>query len=367
MSDKKIRVAIVGVGNCASALVQGLERYKHVDESSTCVPGLMHPSLGGYLVRDIEIVAAFDVNARKIGKDIAEAIWVSPNNAKKFCDVPPTGVMVSPGYLGDGLSKRMRKRISVTDLPPKIDKVLQESGAEMLVSFLPVGSKKAARHYANKCIKNKVAFVNAMPEFIASAPEWAEKFREAGVAIAGDDVMSQVGATIIHEIIAALVLSRGQTVLETTQLNVGGNADFENMLDHERVVSKKKSKSARLEWVMGRTGISALPAAYLAELQDRKTAYITFKGEQFGGVFFEMELKLQVEDSPNSAGVIVDAIRLMKLSLNRGEIGYQQWSEWLFKRPMELHTLEDQRKLMEDFIEKSLALSKLKLVERSAS
>jgi myo-inositol-1-phosphate synthase len=340
----------VGVGNCACALVQGLVHYADADEKSAFVPGLMHIVLGGYLVRDIEVVAAFDVNANKIGKDIAEAIWVSPNNAKKFSDVPETGVTVSPGFLGDGIAPHMQKLFPLREDPKEVTRVLKDSRAEMLISFLPVGSFSASRFYAQACLDTGLAFINGMPEFIASEKKWAEKFRIAGIPCAGDDVMSQFGATIVNRILLHCLKDRGLKIDESVQLNIGGNADFNNMTDVERVETKKISKAASLKFETGSCDVVAVPADYDPSFKDTKRAYITIKGKQFGGVDFKITTVLEVEDSPNSAGVIIDTIRLMKLSLDRGLSGYQPWSAYYFKRPAQMMSLAKARKIVKEFI-----------------
>lgn len=346
----KIKVAIVGVGNCASSFVQGLEYYKHVDEKSPLVSGLMHNNFGGYLIRDIELVAAFDVNGDKIGKDIAEAIWTLPTNSRKFVDVPHKGVEVSAGFLGDGIAPHMRGYFPLREAPERVVDILKESGADMLVSFLPVGSRDATRFYAQACLDAGVAFINGIPEFIASDPEWTEKFKQAGIPCAGDDIQSQVGATILHRALVSLVRERGQVIDNSYQLDIGGNMDFDNLTDRRRLASKKISKTDPVIFEAGTEDIKVVPADYIPFLADNKIAYINIKGRQFGDFPFEIELKMSVEDSPNNAGVMVDVVRAMKLSLDRKLAGYQAWSAYFFKHPLRLLPLGEARRVVEDFI-----------------
>lgn len=349
-TNSKIKVAIVGVGNCASSFVQGLEYYKGVDEPSPPVPGLMHNNFGGYLIRDIEVVAAFDVNGNKIGKDIAEAIWVAPTNSRKFADVPRKGVAVSPGFLGDGIAPHMRDYFPLQETPDRVVDVLKETGAEICISFLPVGSQEATRFYAQACLDARVAFINGIPEFIASDPEWAEKFRQAGIPCAGDDIQSQVGATILHRMLVGIVRERGQVIENSYQLDIGGNMDFDNLTDRRRLASKKISKTDPVIYEAGTGNVKVVPADYIPFLGDNKIAYINIKGRQFGDFPFEIELKMSVEDSPNNAGVMVDAVRAMRLSIDRKLIGYQEWSAYFFKHPLHLTPLKEARQMVEDFI-----------------
>lgn len=346
----RIKVALVGVGNCASSFVQGLEYYRHVDEKSAPVPGLMHNNFGGYLIRDIEVVAAFEVNDTKIGKDISEAIWVSPTNARKFADVPNKGVAVSAGFIGDGIAPHMQGYFPLREDPEHVAELLKRSGAEICVSFLPVGSQKSTRFYAQACINAGVAFINGIPEFIASDPEWAEKFRQAKLPCAGDDIQSQVGATIIHRTLVSLVRERGQVIENSYQLDIGGNMDFDNLTDRQRLTSKRVSKTDPIIFEAGTENVKVVPADYIPFLSDNKIAYINIKGRQFGDFPFEIELKMSVEDSPNNAGVMVDAVRAMKLSLDRKLVGYQEWSAYLFKHPLHLLPISQARKVIEDFI-----------------
>ena len=346
----QIRVAVLGLGNCASSLLQGLERYKSVDDSSTPVPGLINNSIGGYGVSDISVVAAFDVNANKVGKDVAEAIWVQPNNARRFADVPQKGIAVSPGFLGDGITPHMQGYFPLQEAPEDVVNVLRRSRAEMCVSFLPTGSKEATHFYANACIEAGVAFINGVPEFVASEPEWVRKFERAGLPCAGDDIKSQVGATIVHETIVELIRERGLTIANTYQLNVGGNADFDNLSNEKRLTSKRLSKTRTIARRAGTENVRAGPAGYIPFLGDRKDAIIRIEGEQFGGIPYRMSIDLSIDDSPNSAGVMIDAVRLMKLSLDRKLVGYQDWSAYCFKHPLNSVSLAEARTIARNFI-----------------
>jgi len=319
----KIRVAIAGVGNCASSLIQGVTYYRDA-QAGDHVPGLMHVELGGYHVRDLEFVAAFDVDASKVGNDLGKAIDGGQNNTIKFADVPSLGVAVHRGPTMDGLNKYYRAAIEESPAEPvDVVQVLRDSRADVLVSYLPVGSEDAQRFYAQCAIDAKVAFVNAIPVFIASDPVWAKKFADAGVPIIGDDIKSQVGATIVHRVLARLFEDRGLALDHTYQLNVGGNMDFKNMLDRDRLESKKISKTqavtSQLEISnMGADDIHIGPSDHVPWLQDRKWCYIRMEGRNFGDVPLNLELKLEVWDSPNSGGVIIDAVRCAKLALDRG-------------------------------------------------
>ncbi len=318
----EIRVAIVGVGNCASSLVQGVEYYKDASPDHR-VPGLMHVMIGKYHVRDVKFVAAFDVDAKKVGFDLADAISSSQNNTIKIADVAPTGISVLRGHTFDGLGKYYREMIEESDAQP-VDVVatLKESKADVLVCYLPVGSEDAARFYAQCAIDAGVAFVNALPVFIAGTKEWADKFTAAGVPIIGDDIKSQVGATITHRVLAKLFEDRGVILDRTLQLNVGGNMDFMNMLERDRLESKKISKTqsvtSQLSHDMGKGNVHIGPSDYVSWLDDRKWAYVRLEGRAFGDVPLNLEYKLEVWDSPNSAGVIIDAIRCAKIALDRG-------------------------------------------------
>ncbi len=349
-TNPKILVAIVGIGNCASSFAQGLEYYRHIGETSPPVPGLMHNSFGGYPLRDIEVVAAFDVNGDKIGKDISEAIWVPPTNSRQFADVPRKGISVSAGFLGDGIAPHMQHYFPLQENPERVVEALKASGAEICVSFIPVGSQEATRFYAQACLDAGVAFINGIPEFIASDPDWAEKFKQAGIPCAGDDIQSQVGATILHRTLVSLVRERGQVIENSYQLDIGGNMDFDNLTDRRRLASKKISKTDPVIHEAGTGNVKVIPADYIPFLGDNKIAYVNIKGRQFGDFPFEIELKMSVEDSPNNAGVMVDAVRAMKISLDRKLAGYQEWSAYFFKHPLRLLPLGEARQIVEDFI-----------------
>jgi myo-inositol-1-phosphate synthase len=320
--EGKVRVAIVGVGNCASSLVQGVTYYADAPTDQR-VPGLMHVELAGYHVRDVEFVAAFDVDAKKVGRDLSEAIVAEPNNTVRFADVPPTGVVVQRGPTLDGFGEYYRMVAEESDEPvADVTAVLRESGADVLVCYLPVGSEQAAKHYARCAIEAGVGFVNALPVFIASDPEWAARFTQAGVPIIGDDIKSQVGATITHRLLTKLFEDRGVAIDRTYQLNFGGNMDFMNMLERQRLTSKKISKTQSVTSQMIRPvsgeNIHIGPSDHVPWLEDRKWAYIRLEGRNFGDVPLQAELKLEVWDSPNSAGVVIDAVRCIKVALERG-------------------------------------------------
>jgi myo-inositol-1-phosphate synthase len=350
-----IRVAIVGVGNCASSLVQGVEYYRGVSATES-VPGLMHVQFGPYHVRDVEFVAAFDVDAKKVGFDLAEAIVASENNTIKIADVPPTGVVVQRGVTLDGLGKYYQETIEESDASP-VDVVaaLREARVDVLVSYLPVGSEAADKFYASCALEAGVAFVNALPVFIASDPEWAARFEEAGVPIIGDDIKSQVGATITHRVLARLFEERGVVLDRTYQLNVGGNMDFKNMLERERLESKKISKTqavtSNLSHDLGSRNVHIGPSDYVQWLDDRKWAYVRLEGRAFGDVPLNLEYKLEVWDSPNSAGIIIDAIRAAKIALDRGIGGpLLSASSYLMKSPPVQREDTEGRAKLEAFI-----------------
>jgi myo-inositol-1-phosphate synthase len=350
-----IRVAIVGVGNCAASLVQGVHYYADTDPSSR-VPGLMHVQFGDYHVRDIEFVAAFDVDAKKVGLDLAEAIGASENNTIKICDVAPLGVTVQRGPTLDGLGRYYRETIEESAQQP-VDVVEALRGAEVdvLVSYLPVGSEDADRFYAQCALDAGVAFVNALPVFIASDPVWAAKFVDAGVPIVGDDIKSQVGATITHRVLAKLFEDRGVTVDRTLQLNVGGNMDFMNMLERDRLESKKVSKTqsvtSQLTRDIGSRNVHIGPSDYVSWLDDRKWAYVRLEGRAFGDVPLSLEYKLEVWDSPNSAGVIIDAVRAAKIGLDRKISGpLLSASSYFMKSPPEQYADPVARDRVEQFI-----------------
>jgi myo-inositol-1-phosphate synthase len=350
-----VRVAIVGVGNCASSLVQGVEYYKDADPASR-VPGLMHVQFGPYHVSDVEFVAAFDVDAKKVGRDLAEAIGASENNTIKICDVPPVGITVQRGPTLDGLGEYYRELITESDDPPvDVAQALRDARADVLVSYLPVGSDQADRYYAQCALDAGVAFVNALPVFIASDPEWARKFTEAGVPIIGDDIKSQVGATITHRVLAKLFEDRGVELLRTYQLNVGGNMDFMNMLERSRLKSKKISKTqavtSQIPHEMERAAVHIGPSDHVPWLDDRKLAFVRLEGRAFGDVPLSLEYKLEVWDSPNSAGVIIDAIRAAKIALDRGIGGpLLSAASYFMKSPPEQYGDDDARDAVERFI-----------------
>jgi myo-inositol-1-phosphate synthase len=351
----KVRVAIVGVGNCASSLVQGVHYYRNAQPGDD-VPGLMHVELGGYHVGDLEFVAAFDVDAKKVGRDLSEAIFASENNTIRFADVPPLGVEVQRGPTLDGLGHYYAETIREAESAPvDVAATLKAARADVLVSYLPVGSEEAARFYAGEALRAKVAFVNCLPVFIAGTPEWAERFAEAGVPIVGDDIKSQVGATIVHRVLARLMEDRGITIDRTYQLNFGGNMDFKNMLERNRLESKKISKTqavtSQVEHDLGKRNVHVGPSDYVPWLDDRKWCYIRVEGRAFGDVPLNLELKLEVWDSPNSAGVVIDAVRCAKLALDRGIGGPLTGpSAYFMKSPPAQFTDDVARRMVEDFI-----------------
>jgi myo-inositol-1-phosphate synthase len=348
-----VRVAIVGVGNCASSLVQGVEYYKDAGEDQF-IPGLMHVNFGGYHVRDIKFVAAFDVDANKIGRDLSEAIFTPPNCTVKFSEVPELGVTVVKGPLLDGLGKYLKPMIPVdpTQEPAEVSEVLKEAGADILVSYLPVGSYEASRYYAQQAIEAGCGFINCLPEFIISDREWGKRFTDAGLPCAGDDIKSQVGATILHRTLAKLLIDRGVKLEESYQLNIGGNADFLNMLEEERLSSKRISKTEAVSsQVPYEVPLRIGPSDYVSFLKDNKICYIHMRGKKFGDVPLTLDIKLSVEDSPNSAGVVIDAIRAVKLALDRGVAGpLIGVSAYFFKHPPIQMSDDEARRAVEDFI-----------------
>ncbi|WP_062340934.1 MULTISPECIES: inositol-3-phosphate synthase [Herbidospora] len=350
-----VRVAIVGVGNCAASLVQGVHYYKDADPAMR-VPGLMHVQFGDYHVGDVEFVAAFDVDAKKVGRDLSEAILASENNTIQFCDVPPLGVNVQRGPTLDGLGEYYREIIQESDdHAVDVVQVLKDARVDVLVSYLPVGSEEADRFYAQCAIDAKVAFVNALPVFIASDPEWAQKFTDAGVPIVGDDIKSQVGATITHRVMAKLFEDRGVELLRTYQLNFGGNMDFMNMLERKRLQSKKISKTqsvtSQIPHEMAKADVHIGPSDHVPWLDDRKWAYVRLEGRSFGDTPLNLEYKLEVWDSPNSAGVIIDAVRAAKIALDRGIGGpILSASSYFMKSPPEQYSDDDARDAVEKFI-----------------
>ena len=353
--DGPVRVAIVGVGNCANSLLQGVEYYKDAPEDQF-VPGLMHVNLGGYHIRDIEFTAAFDVTSDKVGKDLSEAIWAHPNDTIKFADVPKTGVEVSRGMTHDGLGKYISE--VVTKAPGETDDVvgiLRDTKTDVVVNYLPVGSDAAVKWYAEQVLEAGCAMVNCMPVFIAREAYWQRRFEERGLPIIGDDIKSQVGATITHRVLTSLFRERGVRLDKTMQLNVGGNSDFLNMLERERLESKKISKTnavtSMLDYDLGATNVHVGPSDYVPWLTDRKWAYIRMEGSSFGDVPLNLELKLEVWDSPNSAGIVIDAVRLAKLALNNGVAGALEGpSSYLMKSPPKQVPDDDAYEATEKFI-----------------
>ncbi|MHA7289849.1 inositol-3-phosphate synthase [Arthrobacter sp. MDT3-24] len=355
MSANPIRVAIVGVGNCAASLVQGVQYYRDADPQAT-IPGLMHVEFGKYHVNDVQFVAAFDVDGKKVGVDLADAILASENNTIKIADVPPTGVTVQRGHTLDGLGKYYLETIEQsTEEPVDIVAALRESKADVMVCYLPVGSEDAAHFYAQAAIDAGVAFVNALPVFIAGTKEWADKFTAAGVPIVGDDIKSQIGATITHRVMAKLFEDRGVTLDRTYQLNVGGNMDFKNMLERDRLESKKISKTqavtSNVEADIAPRNVHIGPSDYVQWLDDRKWAFVRLEGRNFGDAPVSLEYKLEVWDSPNSAGVIIDAIRAAKIGLDRGIGGpLLSASSYFMKSPPEQFNDDLAREKVEAFI-----------------
>jgi myo-inositol-1-phosphate synthase len=354
MSDK-VRVAIIGVGNCASALVQGVHYYANAADDDQ-VPGLMHVNLGGYHVRDIEFSAAIDINATKVGKDLSEAIFADPNNTVKFADVPHLGVPVSRGMTHDGLGYYLKQKIQKagghTD---DITKILKDTGTDVVINFLPVGSEQATKWYVEHVINAGCALVNCIPVFIANQPYWQGRFKDAGLPVIGDDIKSQVGATIVHRILTSLFKDRGVKIERTSQLNVGGNMDFYNMLERARLESKKISKTSAvtslIDYDIEADNVYIGPSDYVPWLTDRKWAHIRLEGRSFGDCPLNLELKLEVWDSPNSAGVTIDAVRCAKLALDRGVSGpVLAPSSYFMKSPPEQYPDDQAREKVEAFI-----------------
>ncbi len=365
----KVRVAIVGVGNCANSLLQGVEYYKDA-KAEDSVPGLMHVDLGGYHISDIEFTAAFDVVKGKVGVDLADAIWAHPNDTIKFADVPKTGITVSRGMTHDGIGKYLAQ--VVEKAPGKTDdvvKILKDTGTDVVVNYLPVGSEAATKWYTEQILDAGVAMVNCMPVFISREPYWQERFEEAGVPIIGDDIKSQVGATITHRVLTTLFGDRGVHLDKTMQLNVGGNSDFLNMLERERLESKKISKTnavtSMLDYDIGDKNVHVGPSDYVPWLTDRKWAYIRMEGSSFGDVPLNVELKLEVWDSPNSAGIVIDAVRLAKLALNNGISGaLEAPSAYLMKSPPKQLRDDEAHEQIERFIVKN-AVTKTKAAAKA--
>jgi myo-inositol-1-phosphate synthase len=353
--DKEIRVAIVGVGNCANSLVQGVHYYRDASRDQE-IPGLMNVVVGGYHVGDVKFVAAFDVDKKKVGLDLADAIWASENNTIKFSDVPQSGIKVLRGVTHDGLGRYYRETITESDSPAvDVVKELKDAKVDVLVCYLPVGSDVATKFYAQCAIDAGCGFVNALPVFIASTPEWADKFAKAGLPIVGDDIKSQVGATITHRVLTKLFQDRGVRVDRTYQLNVGGNMDFKNMLERDRLESKKISKTqsvtSQLDYDMGEGNVHIGPSDYVQWLDDRKWAFVRLEGRAFGDVPLTIEYKLEVWDSPNSAGVIIDALRCAKVAMDRGIGGpLLSPSSYFMKSPPEQYSDEEALKRTKAFI-----------------
>jgi len=352
-----IKVALVGVGNCASSLVQGVEYYKSVGEADPIIPGLMHNVMAGYKISDIKFVAAFDVSSKKVGKDLGEAVFAEPNCTERFSDVPHWDVEVKKGPVLDGVAETTREAFAVDEgqHPVNVADELKKSGAEVVVSYLPVGSEQAARFYAQECLDAGCAFVNAMPVFISSDPEWAKKFEKKKLPLVGDDIKSQVGATITHRVLTKLFADRGVKLEHTYQLNVGGNMDFLNMLERHRLKSKKISKTqsvqSQLPVPLPAEDIHIGPSDFVPWLKDKKLCFLRMEGKKFGDIPLKIELRLDVEDSPNSAGVIVDAVRCAKIGIDRGIGGpLLAASSYFMKSPPEQYSDSEAKDRVEQFI-----------------
>ena len=354
----KVKVAIVGVGNCASSLIQGVEYYREANEEEF-VPGLMHVNLGGYHIRDIEFVAAFDVDKDKVGKDLSEAIWAGQNNTVKFADVPKLGVKVERGMTHDGIGKFLEPLIEkAPGATSDVVQILKDTHADVLVNYLPVGSEEATKWYVEQALNAGVAFVNCIPVFIAREDYWQRRFQKAGLPIIGDDIKSQVGATIVHRMLTHLFRERGVRLERTYQLNFGGNTDFLNMLERDRLMSKKISKTrsvtSQLDYSIGDENVHIGPSDYVPWLDDRKWAYIRLEGRGFGDVPLNAELKLEVHDSPNSAGIVIDAVRCARLALDNGLSGALEGpSSYFMKSPPIQYPDSDAHRLTEEFIAKN--------------
>jgi myo-inositol-1-phosphate synthase len=368
----KVRVAIVGVGNCASSLVQGVHYYRDASPKQS-VPGLMHVNLGGYHVSDIEFVAAFDIDKKKVGLDLSDAIFAAPNNTVKFSDVPATGVKVQRGMTHDGIGKYL---VDIVQKAPgetsDVVGILKKTKADVVVSYLPVGSEEATKWYVEQALAAGVGFVNCIPVFIAREPYWQKRFQDKNLPIIGDDIKSQVGATIIHRVLARLFRDRGVKLERTYQLNFGGNTDFLNMLERDRLMSKKISKTrsvtSQLDYDVGAENVHIGPSDYVPWLHDRKWAYIRLEGRSFGDVPLNVELKLEVHDSPNSAGIVIDAVRCIKLALDRGIGGALEGpSSYFMKSPPVQYSDSEARQLVEAFIDggKSGANGRVRRVARN--
>jgi myo-inositol-1-phosphate synthase len=367
-SSKKVRVALIGVGNCASSLVQGVHYYRDA-KPDDFVPGLMHVDLGGYHIHDIEFSAAIDIDTNKVGKDIGEAIYAAPNNTYRFADVPKTGAKVYRGMTHDGLGKYLSRIITKSSRQTDdIVHILKDTGTDVVVNYLPVGSETATKWYVEQILKAGVGFVNCIPVFIAREQYWQTRFKEANLPMIGDDIKSQVGATIVHRKLARLFRERGVKLERTMQLNVGGNTDFYNMLERDRLESKKISKTnavtSQLDYDLGEDNVHIGPSDYVAWLSDRKWAYIRLEGRTFGDVPLNVELKLEVWDSPNSAGIVIDAVRMVKLALDRGISGTLEGpSAYLMKSPPIQHHDDVAREMTEAFIHSGHMADKADSVE----
>ncbi|MDH5770256.1 MAG: inositol-3-phosphate synthase [Candidatus Bathyarchaeota archaeon] len=350
----EIRVAVVGVGNSASALIQGVHYYRNAPEEETA-PGLLHKDFGRYKVGDVKFVAAFDVDARKVDKDLGEAIYSKPNNTNVFCKVPRIGVKVMRGEVLDGIGKFVKPviKVNTNDDPVNVADVLRETEADMVLNYLPVGSDKASEWYAKQALEAGCAFVNCIPSFIASAPKWQKEFETAGLPIAGDDVMSQIGATVLHKTIAKLLVDRGVLIEESYQLNVGGDTDFLNMLDEDRLKSKRISKTSAVQALVPyEIPLRIGPSDYVDFLENKKICYIWLRGRYFGDTPVRIDVKLDVVDSPNSAGIVIDAIRATKIALDRRIAGpLISISAYAFKHPPVQAPYETAKKWVEEFIE----------------
>jgi myo-inositol-1-phosphate synthase len=352
----KINVAIIGVGNCASSLVQGLHKYREVPEDGI-VPGLMHPRIGDYEIGDIEVVAAFDIDVNKVGKELSEAIFSAPNNTIKFSEVPHTGVKVDRGMTHDGVGKYLADVVKkAPGSTADVVGILKERKVDVVINYLPVGSEEATKWYVEQVLAAGCGFINCIPVFIAREEYWQNRFKSKGLPVIGDDIKSQVGATITHRVLTRLFRDRGVILDRTYQLNFGGNTDFLNMLERERLVSKKISKTnsvtSQMDYDIGADNVHIGPSDYIPWLQDRKWCYIRMEGHNFGGAPINVELKLEVWDSPNSAGVVVDAIRCIKLALDRGESGAIKGpSAYFMKSPPVQYSDDQARQMVENFIE----------------
>jgi myo-inositol-1-phosphate synthase len=368
----KVRAAIIGVGNCASSLVQGVYYYRNAKEGEI-IPGIMHANLGGYHISDIEFAAAIDIDTNKVGKDLAEAIFTKPNNTYRFCSVPKTGVKLVRGMTHDGLGLYLSKIIKkAPGQTADIVKVLRDNGIDVVVNFLPVGSEEATKWYVEQILEAGCGFVNGIPVFIARENYWQKRFMKKGLPVIGDDIKSQVGATIVHRVLTRLFRDRGVKLERTSQLNVGGNTDFLNMLERARLESKKISKTnavtSQLDYEIGEANVHIGPSDYVAWLSDRKWAYIRMEGTTFGDVPLNAELKLEVWDSPNSAGVMIDAIRCCKLAMDAGLSGAMEApSSYFMKSPPKQFRDEEAREMVEEFIERCTGAKRRKGAARQVT